>query len=173
MNKYVNGYGVQALEADINTDGFGHLYSPRATDGGADGEGAGLSDWAVLVLMRGPHRGSRFLLDSPVTSIGRLRDCDVFLDDIAVSRRHAEIRWDSGTFSLVDVGSLNGISVNGQPIDPTAALNSGDLVQIGEMQLVFLTHPAVTTSGHHRASVGDEGKGPDIRNEARVCAQPR
>ncbi|MHA7662303.1 FHA domain-containing protein [Mycolicibacterium sp. HS_4_1] len=146
-------------------------FSTRTADVGD--RGAGPTDWAVLVVTRGPHPGSRFLLDSPVTSIGRLRDSDIFLDDIAVSRRHAEIHWDSGTFSLVDVGSLNGISVNGQPIDPTASLNSGDLVQIGEIQLVFLTHPAVTTSGHHRANVGNEGNKPDIRNEACVCAQPR
>ena len=67
---------------------------------------------ALLVVKRGPNAGSRFLLDQPTTSAGRHPDSDIFLDDVTVSRRHAEFRSDGGEFQVVDVGSLNGTYVN-------------------------------------------------------------
>ena len=66
------------------------------------------SDSAVLVVKRGPNAGSRFLLDQPVTSAGRHPDSDIFLDDVTVSRRHAEFRRENGEFQIVDISSLNG-----------------------------------------------------------------
>ena len=51
---------------------------------------------ALLVVKRGPNAGSRFLLDQPVTSVGRHPGSDIFLDDVTVSRRHAEFRWEKG-----------------------------------------------------------------------------
>ncbi len=131
-------------------------FSTRTEDVGD--RGAGPTDWAVLVVTRGPHPGSRFLLDSAVTSIGRLRDSDIFLDDITVSRRHAEIRWHNCAFSLADVGGLNGTYLNGELVDAAAPLNSGDLVAVGESQLVFLTHPAVPASWHHPVNAGHESE---------------
>jgi pSer/pThr/pTyr-binding forkhead associated (FHA) protein len=95
---------------------------------------------ALLVVRRGPNAGSRFLLDRPTTSAGRHPDSDIFLDDVTVSRRHAEFRRDSGDFVVVDVGSLNGTYVNREPVD-TAVLTNGDEVQIGKFRLVFLTGP--------------------------------
>ena len=88
----------------------------------------------------GPQRGSRFLLDRAVTSAGRHPDSDIFLDDVTVSRRHAEFRSDAGEFVVVDVGSLNGTYVNREPVD-TAVLVDGDEVQIGKFRLVFITGP--------------------------------
>jgi pSer/pThr/pTyr-binding forkhead associated (FHA) protein len=67
---------------------------------------------ALLVVKRGPNAGSRFLLDRASTSAGRHPDSDIFLDDVTVSRRHAEFRSDAGEFVVVDVGSLNGTYVN-------------------------------------------------------------
>ena len=67
---------------------------------------------ALLVVKRGPNAGSRFLLDQASTSAGRHPDSDIFLDDVTVSRRHAEFRLESGEFQVVDVGSLNGTYVN-------------------------------------------------------------
>ena len=93
---------------------------------------------ALLVVKRGPNAGSRFLLDRDVTTAGRHPDSDIFLDDVTVSRRHAEFRRDAGVFSVHDVGSLNGTYVNREPVD-TAVLTSGDEVQIGKFRLVFLT----------------------------------
>lgn len=95
---------------------------------------------ALLVVKRGPNAGSRFLLDQPTTSAGRHPDSDIFLDDVTVSRRHAEFRQDEGEFQVVDVGSLNGTYVNREPVD-SAVLANGDEVQIGKFRLVFLTGP--------------------------------
>ncbi|MBC8091459.1 MAG: FHA domain-containing protein [Pseudonocardia sp.] len=93
---------------------------------------------ALLVVKRGPNAGSRFLLDRVSTSAGRHPDSDIFLDDVTVSRRHAEFRRDAGEFVVVDVGSLNGTYVNREPVD-TAVLADGDEVQIGKFRLVFIT----------------------------------
>ena len=79
----------------------------------------------------------RFLLDQDVTTAGRHPDSDIFLDDVTVSRRHAEFRSDAGEFVVVDVGSLNGTYVNREPVD-TAVLANGDEVQIGKFRMVFL-----------------------------------
>ncbi|MEE2061853.1 glycogen accumulation regulator GarA [Rhodococcus artemisiae] len=98
---------------------------------------------ALLVVKRGPNAGSRFLLDQPTTSAGRHPDSDIFLDDVTVSRRHAEFRQDDGEFQVVDVGSLNGTYVNREPVD-SAVLANGDEVQIGKFRLVFLTGPRGT-----------------------------
>lgn len=95
---------------------------------------------ALLVVKRGPNAGSRFLLDQPVTTSGRHPDSDIFLDDVTVSRRHAEFRMEDGKFEVVDVGSLNGTYVNREPKN-SAALSNGDEVQIGKFRLVFLTAP--------------------------------
>ncbi len=95
---------------------------------------------ALLVVKRGPNAGSRFLLDQPTTSAGRHPDSDIFLDDVTVSRRHAEFRQDDDEFQVVDVGSLNGTYVNREPVD-SAVLANGDEVQIGKFRLVFLTGP--------------------------------
>jgi pSer/pThr/pTyr-binding forkhead associated (FHA) protein len=92
---------------------------------------------ALLVVKRGPNAGSRFLLDRDVTTAGRHPESDIFLDDVTVSRRHAEFRRDSFAFSVHDVGSLNGTYVNRERID-SAVLAGGDEVQIGKFRLVFL-----------------------------------
>ncbi|WDN55360.1 FHA domain-containing protein [Streptomyces clavuligerus] len=92
---------------------------------------------ALLVVRRGPNSGSRFLLDSDLTTAGRHPQSDIFLDDVTVSRRHVEFRRGrDGSFSVADVGSLNGTYVNREPID-SAYLNNGDEVQIGKYRLVF------------------------------------
>jgi pSer/pThr/pTyr-binding forkhead associated (FHA) protein len=92
----------------------------------------------VLVVKRGPNAGSKYFLDSDVTQIGRHPDSDIFLDDITVSRRHAEIRRDASGFSLHDVGSLNGTYINRERVEG-ADLRSGDEIQIGKFKLVVLT----------------------------------
>nr|WP_299572016.1 FHA domain-containing protein [uncultured Williamsia sp.] len=96
---------------------------------------------ALLVVKRGPNAGSRFLLDQTTTSAGRHPDSDIFLDDVTVSRRHAEFRLADNEFQVVDVGSLNGTYVNREPVD-SAVLANGDEVQIGKFRLVFLSGPS-------------------------------
>ena len=93
---------------------------------------------ALLVVVRGPNAGSRFLLDDDFTSTGRHPDSDIFLDDVTVSRRHAEFYRQGERFTVRDVGSLNGTYVNRERIEE-AELFGGDEVQIGKFRLLFLT----------------------------------
>jgi hypothetical protein len=92
---------------------------------------------ALLVVRRGPNAGSRFLLDSDLTTVGRHPGSDIFLDDVTVSRRHAEFYRDAHGFTVRDVGSLNGTYVNRDRIEESG-LNDGDEVQVGKFRLVFL-----------------------------------
>ncbi|MES5823999.1 FHA domain-containing protein [Streptomyces sp. RG80] len=92
---------------------------------------------ALLVVRRGPNSGSRFLLDGDLTTAGRHPQSDIFLDDVTVSRRHVEFRrQQDGSFTVGDVGSLNGTYVNRERID-SVPLHNGDEVQIGKYRLVF------------------------------------
>jgi len=91
---------------------------------------------ALLVVQRGPSAGSRFLLDTDLVSAGRHPDSEIFLDDVTVSRRHAEFRRGTEGFKVADVGSLNGTYVNRDRIDEVE-LQGGDEVQIGKYRLVF------------------------------------
>jgi hypothetical protein len=94
---------------------------------------------AVLVVLRGPQEGARFNLDPVfnVVVVGRAPECDLFLDDVTVSRRHAEVHAIDGSWELRDLGSLNGSYVNRRRID-SQVLAGGDEVQIGKYRFVFL-----------------------------------
>ena len=96
---------------------------------------------ALLVVRRGPNAGARFLLDHDVTTSGRHPDSDIFLDDVTVSRRHAEFHRQGDSFTVSDVGSLNGTYVNRDRIDEVT-LQDGDEVQIGKYRLVFFASHA-------------------------------
>ncbi|MGH9090669.1 MAG: FHA domain-containing protein [Acidimicrobiales bacterium] len=92
----------------------------------------------ALVVRRGPTVGARYLLEKAVTRAGRHPESDIFLDDITVSRRHAELRRDDdGKVVIRDVGSLNGTYVNRERIEEQV-LSGGDEVQIGKFKLVYL-----------------------------------
>ena len=102
---------------------------------GLEGLSAGT---ALLVVKRGPNAGSRFQLDRDKVTAGRHPESDIFLDDVTVSRRHAEFRRTSDGFEVADIGSLNGTYVNREPIE-VSTLSNGDEVQIGKFRLVFLS----------------------------------
>ncbi|MGH8988042.1 MAG: FHA domain-containing protein [Acidimicrobiales bacterium] len=92
----------------------------------------------ALVVKRGPTVGARYLLKAQVTRAGRHPESDIFLDDITVSRRHAEFsRGVEARMTVRDVGSLNGTYVNRERIEEHV-LAAGDEVQIGKFKLVFL-----------------------------------
>jgi hypothetical protein len=97
-----------------------------------EGDGVGM-----LVVKRGPNAGTRFVLAAPVTKVGRHPESDIFLDDITVSRRHAEFARTDGGCTVRDVGSLNGTYLNHQRIEE-ARLESGDEVQVGKFKLVYV-----------------------------------
>jgi pSer/pThr/pTyr-binding forkhead associated (FHA) protein len=91
---------------------------------------------AILVVRRGPNAGARFLLDGDVTTAGRHPDADIFLDDVTVSRRHAEFVRHGTTFEVKDLGSLNGTYFDGVRIE-SALLTDGTEVQVGKFRLTF------------------------------------
>lgn len=91
---------------------------------------------ALLVVRRGPNIGARFLLDADVTTVGRHPEADIFLDDVTVSRRHAEFLRHGTAFQVTDLGSLNGTYFDGVRIE-TALLSDGAEVQVGKFRLTF------------------------------------
>ena len=121
---------TNAQEAAATAGAEGQLFGAEALPPGS----------GLLVVKRGPNAGSRFLLDRATTTAGRHPNSNIVLDDVTVSRRHAEFRCVSGEFQVVDVGSLNGTYVNRELVD-WAVLANGDEVQIGKFRLMFLTGP--------------------------------
>ncbi len=114
-------------------------------------------DQPILAVRRGPNAGTGYLLDQEVTRVGRHPDSDVFLDDITVSRRHAEVRRQgNGVFIIQDAGSLNGTYVNRERVDE-AVLEHGDEVQIGKFRLVYTAPMGDDVGGGSGA--GDIGQG--------------
>ena len=129
-------------ESSVETTSVFRAYLLKEMESGASDSSApgvdGLPEGsALLVVKRGPNAGSRFLLDQPTTTAGRHPDSDIFLDDVTVSRRHAEFRKNDDQFEVVDVGSLNGTYVNREPKN-SSELSNGDEIQIGKFRLVFL-----------------------------------
>ena len=95
---------------------------------------------ALLVVKRGPNAGSNFVIDKDVTTAGRHPESDIFLDDVTVSRRHAEIRRRDDRFFVRDLGSLNGTYVNRERIESTR-LSDGDELQVGKYRLAYIERP--------------------------------
>ncbi|MDP8978480.1 MAG: FHA domain-containing protein [Actinomycetota bacterium] len=121
-----------------------HLEVAPADVAGREGVAVGdlESGTALLVGVRGPNKGARFLLDRDLVTVGRHPDSDIFLDDITVSRRHAEFRRDAQRYWVHDVGSLNGTYVNGVRTEDQL-LSTGDEVQVGKFKLVaFVAEPS-------------------------------
>lgn len=81
--------------------------------------------------------GARFLLDQNSTVAGRHPAVDIFLDDVTVSRRHAEFLRDGSSFAVRDLGSLNGTYCAGQRIDGEVPLGDGVEVQVGKFKFTF------------------------------------
>lgn len=92
---------------------------------------------ALLVVRRGPDLGARFLLDQESTVAGRHPAVDIFLDDVTVSRKHADFRRSGTQFSVEDLGSLNGTYCDGSRIDSAVVLNDGAEVQVGKFRFTF------------------------------------
>ncbi|MEU1693513.1 FHA domain-containing protein [Streptomyces hirsutus] len=125
--------GLEAYDAEVTGQTQVPTLSPEA-QAAVDALPMGS---ALLVVRRGPNSGSRFLLDGDLTTAGRHPQSDIFLDDVTVSRRHVEFRRSQdGSFTVADVGSLNGTYVNRERIDQVG-LSNGDEVQIGKYRLVF------------------------------------
>jgi pSer/pThr/pTyr-binding forkhead associated (FHA) protein len=104
---------------------------------GAELEELGVEGPALVVRSGGGRAGEQFPLERTQTTIGRTPDCDIFLDDVTVSRRHAIVARGAGGFTIEDLGSLNGTFLNRHRIEK-ADLENGDELQIGKYRLIFL-----------------------------------
>ena len=90
----------------------------------------------VLVIRSGDREGERFVLTGEQADIGRHPDSSICLEDVTVSRRHAEILHDDGSYRVLDRGSLNGTYINQERVDE-GELQHGDELQIGKFRMVF------------------------------------
>lgn len=100
----------------------------------------------ALVVVRGPNAGARYVLDEGATTVGRHQESRIFLDDVTVSRRHAEFVRRGEAVTLNDSGSLNGTYVNGERVEKIL-LSPGDDLQIGRFKLLYVTDD--TAVGHN------------------------
>jgi SARP family transcriptional regulator, regulator of embCAB operon len=94
----------------------------------------------VAAALRGAD-GQRYVLAGTATRIGRSSDNDIVLTDVKVSRHHAVITDDGTAFVITDLGSVNGVRVGGQRIDPSAELCDGDRLRIGDQEFTLETKP--------------------------------
>ncbi|MDR1513105.1 MAG: zinc-ribbon and FHA domain-containing protein [Propionibacteriaceae bacterium] len=99
---------------------------------------------AILIVVRGPGQGARYLLKEDQVIAGRHPDNEVFLDDVTVSRHHAIFARAFGQWTVSDAASLNGTYVNRALISAPVQLRTGDEVQIGKFRLMFFTGPVGT-----------------------------
>ncbi|NNE73785.1 MAG: FHA domain-containing protein [Acidimicrobiales bacterium] len=126
---------VVSLHADTSDTGE----TPAVDDDFEADRAKVLRGVGLFVVRRGPKAGSRYALDADTITAGRHPDSDIFLDDVTVSRRHAEVRNQNGDYAVRDVGSLNGTYLNKNLVDDTfVPLSDGDELQVGKFKLVFL-----------------------------------
>ena len=97
------------------------------------------SGLAELTIVRGPSTGERFILDIPEVTIGRDPNCEVFLNDRTVSRRHAHLSIQGGRAIIEDLGSLNGTWVDAAIVSSSELFN-GSTIQIGTFKMVINIH---------------------------------
>jgi hypothetical protein len=134
---FCSACGARLAHDDARTTGS--LATVHADTNSEDGLPRGAE--AFLMLQGGQEAGSWFRIDRTVTTIGRHPESDIFLNDVTVSRRHAEILYTNAEFHLKDVGSLNGTYVDRERVDE-AVLSPGTEIQIGKFRFLFLVKAA-------------------------------
>lgn len=127
---------VHRLDQDAHPPEHGQtmIYSTSARVGGPVEEAHARRAPQRALLALG---GRRLLVPPGGGTVGRSRGCDVVIDDAGVSRRHAEIRPGPAGWTVADLGSTNGVRVNGEEVSGARALAPGDLVELGSTQVVF------------------------------------
>jgi len=94
----------------------------------------------VIIVVKGPSKGARFRIERNEILVGRSVQCDIIIDDVTVSRRHAKISRKGTDLWIYDLNSLNGIYVNKERIEK-ARLKNKDEIQIGKYKFIFITGP--------------------------------
>lgn len=112
---------------------------PRTTGPFSIDDDAGDSGGPALIVRSGSLAGVVHQLQKPEVTVGRSPSCDIFLDDITVSRDHARLTLADGTVKLIDLDSLNGTYVNRRRIEDPEPLRHGDELQIGKFRLAFIS----------------------------------
>ncbi len=129
--------GARLSKAESGEQTMTYTPDEMADDPGAALHEVGVKGPALVVRSGGGRAGESFFPSGERTLIGRSPECDIFLDDVTVSRRHAEITRSGDRFTITDLGSLNGTFVNRRRIE-SAELQDDDEVQIGKYRLTFL-----------------------------------
>jgi hypothetical protein len=109
--------------------------SKRVRDA-VEGAGGRRASRAFLIVS-----GRRVLVPPRGADLGRSRDCDVVIEDSGVSRRHAELRPEGTVWRVEDLGSTNGVRVNGLAIHGAHQLRSGDRIEMGSTEMLFEVAP--------------------------------
>jgi hypothetical protein len=126
-------HGAAAQEAEpISEHGETMIYSTSARVRGQVAEAQDRPTRALVVVA-----GRRLPVPPRGATIGRSRDCDIVLDDSGISRRHAEIRQGAGGWTVADLGSTNGVRLNGRALSDAQPLHAGDHVELGSTEIVF------------------------------------
>lgn len=132
--RFCSSCGVALSRGEVTTD---HV----AVDVGGTGLSIDRSAFGthegLFIVLHGPKAGARYALDSDVVTVGRHPNSVIFLDDISVSRRHAEVRRVDSRYLVRDVGSLNGTYVERNRVDEHELVD-GEELQIGRFKLVFV-----------------------------------
>ena len=137
---YCSKCGALLAKEDSGVETTMSYVPDEGEDEAAALEDLGVERPALVVRSGGGRTGETFPLEGERTLIGRSPDCEIFLDDVTVSRKHAVLHRRDDAFVIEDLGSLNGTYVNRERIDEVA-LQTGDEVQIGKFRLVFIAGP--------------------------------
>jgi rubredoxin len=143
QNQEAANYCSKCGAALVHDPAEGDTTMTFTPDEGEEGEGPPIAEEltaegpALVVRSGGGRAGEHFSPQGERTTIGRSPDCDIFLDDVTVSRKHAVLVQGDGRFTIEDQGSLNGTYVNRRRID-SSPLSDGDELQIGKYRLTFL-----------------------------------
>ncbi len=126
-----------ALMRDTGGSDTTMAFTPEEDEETSPLEDLGIEGPALVVRSGGGRAGELFVPKGDRTTIGRSPDCDIFLDDVTVSRQHAVLNRAGDAFTIEDQGSLNGTFVNRRRIE-RSDLADGDEVQVGKYRLTFL-----------------------------------
>lgn len=120
--------------------GSTQAFAPVSVQANANTASAALLEEATLNVVKGPQIGNVYRLTAPELTVGRSPQCDIFLNDMTVSRMHATLRREGSGYRIIDADSFNGLWVNNLNVKD-ALLQNGDMVQVGTFCLVYQATP--------------------------------